>query len=215
MPDSIGIPALSMTAQQTTVAEAAGTRERILRAALRVIGEQGIGAVSNRLLAAKAGVSLGSLTYHFSSQTELLREALLLYVSEEVTRLNEIAATIRAANPTEEQVAAQIEVVVNETILGPEQIAEFELHLHAARYPELSDASRRCFEAYDEVATAALQALNVPDAARHARAMVAYVSGLSVRRLGTGEHDASGTAEALLIYTRGVRAGESAPARGS
>ncbi len=196
-----------MTVQQTPVAESAGTRERILRATLRVIGEQGVGAVSNRLLASEAGVALGSLTYHFASQTELLREALSLYVSEEVARLDGIALAIRAASPTEEQVAARIESIVGETILGPEQIAEFELHLQAARDPELRDASRRCFEAYDDVAAAVLQALEVPDAERHARTVVALLSGLAVRRLGTGEHDAGGTAEALLAFVRGVRAG--------
>lgn len=185
--------------------ESASTRERILRATLRVIGEQGIGAVSNRLLASEAGVALGSLTYHFPSQTELLRESLMLYVNEEVVRLNAIADALRAADVTVEQVAVEIERNVNESILGPEAVAEFELHLQAARDPELQEASRRCFAAYDEVAIAALESLGVPDAERHARTVVAFLSGLAVRRLGTGDDDASGTADALLAFIHGAR----------
>ena len=63
------------------------TRERILRATLALLAEEGTAALSNRRIAAAADVSLGSLTYHFPSQASLLREALLLYVGEEVARL--------------------------------------------------------------------------------------------------------------------------------
>src|ERR1044072_3485734 len=59
------------------------TRARILHATLRVIAAGGIGAVSNRRVATEAGVALGSLTYHFPSQTALLRDSLLLYADEE------------------------------------------------------------------------------------------------------------------------------------
>jgi hypothetical protein len=36
---------------------------------------------------------------------------------------------------------------------------------------------------------------------------VALMCGLGVRRLGTGEHHAAGTADALLTVLRGARAG--------
>ena len=52
-----------------------------------------------------------------------------------------------------------------------------------------------------------LQALGVPDPERHARTVVALLSGLGVRRLGTGEHHAPGTADALLTVVRGARGG--------
>lgn len=182
-----------------------GTRERILRTTLRVIGEQGVGAVSNRLLAAEAGVALGSLTYHFPSQTDLLREALMLFVNEEVERLAAIAAAIRDSEPTEEQVAEAVQHVVDQSNLGVEQIAEYELHLQSARDPELREASKRCFAAYDEVALAALQALHVPNPERHAPTVVAYISGQAVRGLATGKRDTSGIAEAMLVFLRGAR----------
>jgi len=182
------------------------TRQRILHVTLRLIGEHGIGAVSNRRVASTAGVALGSLTYHFPSQTRLLRESLLLHVGEEVARLESIAAELRSSKPTAAAVAAEVEEVVRRSADSFEPIAELELHLQAARDPELQEASRRCFDAYEDFAAAALEALGVPEPARHARAVVALMTGLAVRRLGTGERDATGTADALLALVRGASA---------
>ena len=188
-----------------TAAAANPTRVRILHATLRTIAEGGIAAVSNRRVAATAGVALGSLTYHFPSQSDLLRESLLLYAEEEVTRLDALAAELRAAHPTAEQAAAAVEQIAAHRSGRPEEVAELELHLHASRDPALHDASRRCFDAYERVAAAALEVLDVPEPARHARTVVALLCGLGVRRLGTGEHEATGTADALLTIVRGAR----------
>jgi AcrR family transcriptional regulator len=186
--------------------EAPETRERILRTTLALIGRDGIAALSNRRIAAQAGVSLGSLTYHFPSQASLLRESLLLYVGEEVTRLEAVAADLRARrpHPSREEIAAEVQRLLAESATRSEPLAELELHLQAARDPELQEASRRCFAAYQGLAAAALAALGVPDAARHAHAVVALIAGMSVQRLGTGRDDAEGTAAALLTIVRGA-----------
>jgi AcrR family transcriptional regulator len=188
--------AVSTTAQDT--------RQRILRTTLRLIGEHGIGEVSNRRVAAAAGVSLGSLTYHFPSQTLLLREALLLHVREEVTRLQGIAEQLRTSQPGAAQVATEVERIVEGSSDRLEQVAELELHLHASRDPELHEASARCFAAYEDLAAAVLEALEVPAPARHARTVVAVMCGLGLRRLGTGDREATGTADALLTIVRGA-----------
>ncbi len=180
------------------------TRERIMRTTLELIGAEGIAAVTNRRVATAAGISLGSLTYHFESQGELVRESLSLFVGEEVARLEEIAAEIRRRRPAVEQVALEVEQVVRETTSRLQGLAEIELHLRAARDPELNDASRRCFEAYEKLAAAGLEMLDVPDAERHGRAVVALLYGLALRRLGTGEEDVGGTAAALLTIIRGA-----------
>jgi DNA-binding transcriptional regulator YbjK len=187
-------------------ATAGDTRERILRTTLDLIGHEGIGALTNRRVADAAGVSLGSLTYHFDSQLDLIRECLILLVGEEVVRLEGIAAEIRRARPGVEQVAVEVERVVREQGRRIQQLAEIELHLRAARDPELHDASRRCFAAYEGVAEAALEALEVPDPERHARSIVAMMYGLALRRLGTGDEDVSGLAESLLTIVRGAEA---------
>jgi DNA-binding transcriptional regulator YbjK len=50
-------------------------RERIIAATLDLIAEEGLARVSHRKIATRAGVPLGSMTYHFSGMEELLREA--------------------------------------------------------------------------------------------------------------------------------------------
>lgn len=180
------------------------TRERILRATIELIGREGVPAVTNRRVAAAADVALGSLTYHFPSQVDLLRESMLLFVGEEVARQAEIAAELRRRRPSVEQVAAEVERVVEESGNRIQQLAEIELHLQAARDPELRDASRRCFEAYEGVAAAALEMFEVPEPQRHARTIVALMYGMGLRRLGSGSEDASGVAEGLLTIARGV-----------
>jgi TetR/AcrR family transcriptional regulator, regulator of biofilm formation and stress response len=187
------------------VAAGVDTRERILRETLDLIGREGIGAVTNRRVANAAGISLGSLTYHFASQSELLRETFLLFVSEEVVRLERIGEGIRRRAPDAERAARDVERAVREAGIRLQQLAEIELHLAAARDPVLRDASRRCFEAYEELAEGSLEVLEVPDAGRHARTIVATMYGFAVRRLGTGDEDPSGMAEALLTIVRGAR----------
>jgi TetR/AcrR family transcriptional regulator, regulator of biofilm formation and stress response len=179
---------------------------RILRVTLELIGREGIAAVTNRRVAAAAEVSLGSLTYHFPSQADLLRESLLLFVGEEVGRLEAIAAELRSRRPSPntKQITAEVQRIVAESAIHPGHVAELELHLRASRDPSLQKVSRRCFEAYRELAAAALAALKVPSPDRHARAVVALMYGMGLQRIGTGDHDAEGVADALLTIVRGA-----------
>jgi DNA-binding transcriptional regulator YbjK len=199
--------ATTSKAAPTDRRRAPATREAILRATLTLLAEEGAGALSNRRIAAEAGVSLGSLTYHFPSQAVLLRESLMLYVNEEVERLEAVAAALRARNPSPAEVAAEVETLLARPTGGPGPLAELELHLQAARDPELQEASRRCFAAYDALGADALTSLGVPDPERHAGAMVALILGLGVRRLGTAASDSAAVTDALLTYLRGALAG--------
>ena len=181
------------------------TRKRIMRTTLDLIGQEGLAAVTNRRVATAAGTSLGTLTYHFASQQELLRDSLLLFVGEEVARLEGIAAGLRERGREIEEVAIEVERIVREAGDRMQGLVEIELHVCAARDPVLRDASRRCFEAYEDLARASLEVLGVPDPALQTRTVVALLYGLALRRLGTGDDDASGTAEALLTLARGTQ----------
>ncbi len=183
-----------------------GTRERILRAALHLISEEGMPAVSNRRLAAEAGVALGSLTYHFPSQVDLLNESLLLLVDETVTRIRELATAIRESEMSIAQVAEDTGEVMRNSGMVNRSLAEMELHLQSARQPELREASIRCFDAYDDLATAVLESLGVERAADRAPAVVALLLGAAVRQLGTGQRDASTVTRALMAMAAGVGA---------
>lgn len=176
------------------------TRDSILRAVLRVIGSDGVAGVTNRRVAREASVSLGSITYHFSSQQELLREAMLLFVSEETARLTELAESRPAESL--ESVAALVEQVALDTRFGDEEIAPLELYIQAGRDPSLRDAAGACFAAYDRVAVTVLTALGVADPARLAGPVVAMLTGLQLRRLATGTPGETGIAEAMTMLVR-------------
>jgi len=205
--DSAAVDDASATVAAPSEPRPTATRDRILAATLRVVAAEGIGAVTNRRVAAEAGVALGSLTYHFPSQTALLRDSLLRYVESEVARIGAIAEQLRASEPSAEQVAAIVEQLLDSDPARPGEVAELELHLQASRDPELQAASARCFAAYEDFAAAVLEALDVPEPARHAQTVVAVMVGLTMRRLGTGARDARGTADALMTIVRGAQAG--------
>ncbi|MFE0022319.1 TetR/AcrR family transcriptional regulator [Amycolatopsis sp. NPDC059021] len=180
------------------------TREAILRATLTVVGERGVGGLTNRRIVAAAGVSLGTLTYHFPSQTELLREAMLLFAEEETAKLAGLVEGYREAGLSVEQAAVVVEHVIAELPFGTQELAPHELWLQAARDPDLREASERCFAAYDELAVTILRALHVPDAERLAGPVVALIAGLQLRRLATGA-SAVPAAEPLMMLLRGAQ----------
>lgn len=179
-------------------------RDRILQATLRLIGEQGIGAVTNRAVARAAGVSLGSLTYHFPSQSDLLREALQAFVDAEIADITALVKHLRNTSIELDQAAEEVEKAIVNFAYGPEQIANLELHLHAARDPDLRATSALSVAAYDRLATAILTALGIPNAEQHAPAVVAMLYGLAIRRLSTGDLSATGTAAAFRLLLHGA-----------
>lgn len=69
-------------ATQNETPERGANRERILRAALNVIGTYGVDKVTHRSVATGAKVSPGTVTYHFSTREDLVRQAFALYVGD-------------------------------------------------------------------------------------------------------------------------------------
>ncbi|HEY2059869.1 MAG TPA: TetR family transcriptional regulator [Amycolatopsis sp.] len=179
------------------------TRDSILRATLKVVGEVGVGGLTNRRIVAAAGVSLGTLTYHFPSQTELLREAMLLFAEAETAKLTAIVDAHRADGLNLEQGAVVVEQVIKQLPFGTDELAPHELYLQAARDPALREASSRCFAAYDDLAIAILRALGVAEPERLAGHVVALIAGLQLRRFSTGVDVPA--AEPLMMLLRGAQ----------
>ncbi|MHB1929074.1 MAG: TetR/AcrR family transcriptional regulator [Acidimicrobiales bacterium] len=172
------------------------TRRRILDAALAVIGEHGVGGLTNRRVARRAGVALGSLTYHFPSQRDILREALTDFADREVDRIAGIAAELHAASV--EAAVSNLEEGLLAVALGVESIAVIELYLEAARDPALQEPARRCWDAYDRIARAILDILDVEEPGAVAPEVVSFIAGTQLRWLATGDHEPGVLAEGLL-----------------
>ncbi|MGE4427315.1 MAG: TetR/AcrR family transcriptional regulator [Solirubrobacteraceae bacterium] len=173
---------------------------------LRLVAEQGVGAVSHRQVAAAAGVSLGTLTYHFKGRDDLLRESLRLFSAEETRRLESIAVELRAGERGLEDVERLIAAAVDGMAETQQVVAQFELYLHATRDPGLERAVREGRDAFDDLARELLERLGVPDAAGLAPIVVATAEGMALRRLGTGEDTGPILARALLLLAAGAHA---------
>lgn len=75
-------------------------RDRIIDATIDLIADAGVVGVSHRKVAERAGVPLGSMTYHFASMDELLHEAFARFsveVSERFEARMGAAAGLEAA----------------------------------------------------------------------------------------------------------------------
>ncbi|MGN9789845.1 TetR/AcrR family transcriptional regulator [Streptomyces sp. NPDC054847] len=187
----------------STAARSAPTRQRIIEAVLHIIGRDGVAAVTNRRIAKEAGVSLGSVTYHFATQHELLRESLLHFVRDETRRFTELADECRSDGIDIAGAAALAGQVAGGTGFDSGHIATFELYVEAGRDERLREAAAEAFAAYDRLATQILTGLGVPDAEGLAATTVALVMGLQLRRLATGS-PAEDLVDALLLLARGA-----------
>ncbi|MCX4781827.1 TetR/AcrR family transcriptional regulator [Streptomyces sp. NBC_01264] len=179
---------------------ASGTRQNIVDAVLRIIGQDGIAAVTNRRIAKEAGVSLGSVTYHFATQHDLLRESLLHFVAEETRHFTALADECSDDGLDVRQAVETVAQVAGGGDFDTRRIAPFELYVQAGRDERLRAAAAECFAAYDRLATRILAHLGVPDPEPLAGAVVALVFGQQLRRLATGA-PAEDLVDALLVVT--------------
>lgn len=80
------VAAADRTRQPTEV-----RRRLIVEAAVPLIAERGYGSVGVRDVAAAAGVSVGTVTYHFGSVQEILSEAMVLHIERYYAALSDAA----------------------------------------------------------------------------------------------------------------------------
>ncbi|MDA0160561.1 TetR family transcriptional regulator [Solirubrobacter ginsenosidimutans] len=66
-------------------------RESIVAATVAIVAREGVGALTHRRVAAEAGVSLSSTTWHFATKADILEAALRWTADHEVARIAEIA----------------------------------------------------------------------------------------------------------------------------
>lgn len=169
-------------------------RDRIIDAALELIAEQGVAGTSHRKVAERADVPLGSMTYHFASMDELLREAFTRFSDRVATRFEERLA---AADTTEEARAAVVEIINHDVFdTQADLVLTHELYTLAARQPayreltrEWMGRSRRALQRHVDPETAQL--------------LDALIEGMTIHRaLDTEPHAASLAVDAVARITR-------------
>ncbi|WP_217254248.1 TetR/AcrR family transcriptional regulator [Streptomyces sp. AC602_WCS936] len=151
-------------------------RQRIIDAAIRVVGRQGIAGLSHRTVAAEADVPLGSTTYHFATLDELLVAAL--------RQANEGFAKVVAGHPALADPGADLPAELARVLgewLGGDRTGvelEYELYLAALRRPALRPVAAEWCEG-----VGALLATRTDPVT--ARALVAVLDGICLQVLLT------------------------------
>ncbi|RVU22063.1 TetR family transcriptional regulator [Streptomyces antnestii] len=140
-------------------------RQRIIDAAIRVVGAKGIAGLSHRSAAAEADVPLGSTTYHFRTLDELLVAA-LRQANEGFAKAVAGSAVFEAPRS---RLAAGLAAVLGDWLAGDRTGVEleYELYLAALRKPALrpvaaewgDDVADRLARRTDPVTARALVAL--------------------------------------------------------
>jgi DNA-binding transcriptional regulator YbjK len=169
----------------TNVPRGAARRDAILRATLALIGERGIGDVTHRAVADRAGVPLSATTYWFESKEELLQETLVLAAREEVARLERVVIDLA---PRELDVAEWARAVARALAADLDEdpakyVAFVELVLEGTRRPWLRDEVARWDAAHLRLAELGLRATGSPEPATDATVVVAAITGLLLGQL--------------------------------
>lgn len=149
-------------------------RERIIAAAVEVIGETGPASLTHRAAAARAGVPLGSTTYYFADLDELFDAAVRAVAERNVARLREWANSL----PEQADLCAELAdfLVLLTTRHRQSTVLAYELYGIALRRPALRSAST----AWDDMLSAVF-ALRLDDAT--ARALTVMFDGLLYQAL--------------------------------
>ncbi|CAL9290522.1 MULTISPECIES: TetR/AcrR family transcriptional regulator [Streptomyces] len=171
-------------------------RQRIIDAAIRVVGRQGIAGLSHRTVAAEADVPLGSTTYHFATLDELLVAAL--------RQANEGFAKVVAAHPeladpeADVDLAGELARVLGEWLGGDRTGVEleYELYLAALRRPALRPVAAEWAEGVGALLAARTDAVT-------ARALVAVLDGICLQVLLTDSVYDEGYAREVLARVLG------------
>jgi len=174
-------------------------RAALLRAAIELIGERGVGAVTHRAVAARAGVPASNTTYFFNSIDELIEEALRSWVHNRCTQLEELAARMENEHATPAQIADAFTSLLFSDFDDSAELTQYEAYLQAARNPALREAVAQAQTSFENAATAALRAAGAPDPRRGARAFTALTDGFVLNYLANPR---PGTAAA---YRQAVR----------
>ncbi len=154
-------------------------RQRIIDAAIAVVGERGIAGLSHRAVAAAADVPLGSTPYHFATLDELLVAALR---QSNVVCLDDFARWvdgIDSAAPLAEEVARLVE----DTLTGDRRRMEleYELYLAALRHEAVRPIAAECLDEMVRLLGQRIGDLHT------ARTVVALTDGLVLQHLLTGQ----------------------------
>lgn len=169
-------------------------RQRILDAARALIPVHGIAGLTHRLVAAEAGVPVGSTTYYFADLADLTAAALADTAAAARETLREWSAALDAAP----DLPATLAALAADYLARPEQLLTVnELYLAAARLPELRAPARVWFDGLVEILTPRIGPVA-------ARAVATYLDGVLLHALTTESPPDAGALTAPIAALTGL-----------
>lgn len=146
-------------------------RARLIATTLTVIAEHGVAGTTFRRISEAADVSLGSLTYHFTSMDALLEAAFTQLATQIGQRFDQMLA---GASGREEAEQAVVDIIFGEVWSSPHTLLlSFELYAYAARSPQRQGLLRNWMRL-------SRTALERHFDTRTARALDALIEGLGI-----------------------------------
>jgi DNA-binding transcriptional regulator YbjK len=221
------MPGLLGDAAPRDLPHAEQRRRAILEAALRVIADGGVEAVTHRRVAAEARVPLGSTTYYFASRDDLVQEAFRHYLAEVGQALTQLSGSTPPATLAE-AVGILVDLTRREFTAPELVLAEYELIVYAARRPALAREFNAWERGIEAQLARALEHLGVHTSFDVARTLISLMRGFELERLTNTAASYEGlrrrleTVLAAFLPQRGAsrppstakrRAGASPPAR--
>ncbi|MDO9356261.1 MAG: TetR family transcriptional regulator [Solirubrobacteraceae bacterium] len=162
-------------------------RDALLRAAVEIVAERGVGGATHRAIAERAGVPPSTTTYFFASIDELVLEALRHFTDLRVEQLSGLATMLADQHSSPEETARLFAEIL---CAAPPQheIAQFEAYLDSSRRGgDDRHAVVEILEAFESVAVAALKANGTPNPELVAPIFVSLADGYGLRRCVLGE----------------------------
>lgn len=163
----------------------------LLQTTLRLIGEQGIDAVTHRSVAEAAGVSLGSTTYWFSSRQDMLSQALEHFARLEIEGLHLRLEPIRDRGLSTRRLVDEFtELLLPQLDRDrPRTIAQYAFMQEAARRPELEAICREWGRAWEDELVELFDSLGTRSPRLEARMFLAMLDGLLLEQLAAPDED--------------------------
>jgi len=166
-------------------------REAIVAATVRVVAREGVPAVTHRRLAAEAGVSLSSTTWHFAAKADILEAALHWTARREVARIEDIADRLGGTGFDAAAWAQELSDWLLEQVSGEREVAVamYRLKIEMLGTPGAREVHREWGRGLRALGDRVLEHSSTLTPDLDIRLVVAALDGLRLSVLSAGETD--------------------------
>lgn len=166
-------------------------RDAIVAATVRIVAADGVAAVTHRRVAAEAGVSLSSTTWHFADKAGILTAALRWTARREVARIEAIAARLGDAGFDAAAWADELGDWVVDQVTAERDVAMalYRLQIELLGRPEAADVHREWGQSLRTLGGRVLDAAPTPAPQLDTRLVAAALDGLRLSVLSSKEED--------------------------